>query len=245
MHGEVTQRPPRCSTGDSFSFAGQVFVAEYFRIYMDKNGCTYDLAQPKLEYINRNWLAYVGKGVWARSMSYARSGRTNMMSRDQLSSNIVAMGLSGEILRDELMYSLKSLICRGLFMTNTVDNDETKKGFHVPDITGPTEWSAFIRAVLGLKSYILFPFLLLGDTQLLIDVLIKRHAMKTDPIQNSTNLICYLLQSKLSSTFISKLARRIFAPLSAVSLTAWFTRNQDEPPIHLLYVDWIQKALES
>lgn len=235
-YGEVTQRGPRFSTGDSFSFAGQVLVAQYHR--SDGN------EQYKfLKYRTRNLHAYVSDGVWARSKEYADKNRKDMMSRDQLSSNIVAMGMYSFGMEHMLDAAYNGCKKRYGFMTNTVDNDESIKSWRPADILGPEDWNAFRRARMpeAKPNWLTY----LGDLQLLIGVYLKvREWRKTSgaPL-NATNLIIYLLQSVVHSTWLSKKARRMAAPYAEQWIASWFTRNSDEPPIHLLYIDWLNQRL--
>lgn len=249
-YGEVTQRAPRYSTGDSFSFAGQVFVGQMFTdlFQLVKKGHTWEHAienAPQLceyrtikDYRTRRSLAVVGYGVYARSFVYAEAGRTDMMSRDQISSNVVAMGFIGH---GAPLRAVSRGICkRWGFMTNTVDNDETKKGYHIPDIMDPAGYASIRRGLRKTSGFWAKLVLLTGDLQLLISVWLRVRTLKKDSryIMNTTNMTCELLGSFMESTYIAQKARRMWAPYAEKTITGWFTRNTDEPPIHELYKTW-------
>lgn len=199
--------------GDSFQRAGFVMIGYYLlhkqglideNIYINKV-VGYDKRISKLE--NKKY-----PGVFARNNTddtkwYAHYDR---MSRDQITSNIVALGL----IFDSDSYYLKRIILSNLtramlFTTNIRGNGAIDMPLKLPDFTGPSIWGMYIRAT---HTTLLKPFLYLTDLALLADSMIITYHKAKDPT-NSDDLsfLSSLIQSQETMpTFLSKLAVKIY-----------------------------------
>jgi hypothetical protein len=181
----------------------------------------------------------------------------NRMSRDQLTSNICALGYVDQNLLKQIM--LKNLLRMGLFATNTRENGATQAnstpmttwqyvqyflgwrpsypvwGWSLPDLTDPSIWGAYIR---GLNWRVLWPLLLLTDLVNLVNALIILYETKqgtaTDD-QLSQQML--LLQSVYRMpTPVSKLAMRLYKKTNPMnSLNEYFAPANDGPAMNEIY----------
>lgn len=196
-YGQIAQSQSNYDGGDSFSFAGQWMVAVYFQ-YKAKIISKEDYKQQVRIYRSRIRAVEKSFGYFARHPNEDLwSGRSLVMSRDQMTANIVAMGVTrtyGPLFR---MF-LRHLILRGILFAENLRNngmyptkeEQQKKNPHkkwdgfklkLPDLTGPDIWAAYVRAfrpfiflyhiisgILVFKSIAPFYFLFLPTIVLLL-----------------------------------------------------------------------------
>jgi hypothetical protein len=181
----------------------------------------------------------------------------NRMSRDQLTSNICALGFTSKWTLSKLL--LGNLLRGMLFATNTRENGATitnsqpmtllqrvqyffgwRPNYYVwawslPDFMDPSIWGAYIR---GLSLWPLYPLLLLTDLVLVIQALITLY--ETDEGTATDDQLTQqmlLLQSEYRMwTPISKLAMWIYKRVNPmVALNAYFAPANDGPAMNQVY----------
>jgi len=255
--GHIAQDHPKYDGGDSFSFAGQVMIARYFQI---KNGYITNSGYGRSEEMYRQQVdsCETSWGYFARHPDKERwASSRGVMSRDQMSANIIAMGftkMKGHLRR----MMLRHLLFRGgLFAENYYYNNDLAAGKKVPDITGPKIWAMYIRAWACINpraTLIFWPLLWLLDIQLAVDSVLS--VVMDDP--NETNHIGAVLQANVvMPTLLSKLSCWLlrlkprhskdpysddYGPQSA--LNAFFEgRNNIEPKINREYMSILELEL--
>jgi hypothetical protein len=183
----------------------------------------------------------------------------NRMSRDQLTSNICALGFASKW---TLFKLLLGNILRGmLFTTNTRENGATKSNgqpisflqriqyffgwrpaypvwaWSLPDVTDPSIWGAYIR---GLSAWPLYPLLFLTDLVLVIQSLITLY--ETDNGTASDDQLTQqmlLLQSNYRlKTPVSMLAMWLYKKANPMAaLNAYFAPANDGPAMNKVYTE--------
>jgi hypothetical protein len=135
------------------------------------------------------------------------------MSRDQLTPNVAAWGLSNKMvpLFKEVLFH--GLFRAFLFTRNTRANwaypGDSAYTWKLPDITFVGHWAMYYRGLWMLSAY---PAIMVCDLDLLVNALIKVYSYGTD--QGNTDDINYIASLALSyyrfPTPLSWLARKIY-----------------------------------
>lgn len=196
--------------GDSLQRAGFIMIGEYF-LLKHKVITQDDFNTRKEVYLKRLDLLQdsLDQGKFARNSTNPSdwTAQFNRMSRDQVTSNIIALGLINEQTRlSKIVWSNAKRAM--LFTTNTRGNT-TDAPLQLPDLTLFGVWAMYIRAkqVKWLK-----PLLYLFDLSLLANAEIKTRIYAKDA-ENADDLgfIEAILQAKEQyPTFISNWAIKIY-----------------------------------
>lgn len=200
-------------------------------------------------------------GVYRRGAAPGWSHSLLVMSRDQVMSNIVALGLVEKQARGSrlLKVFLSNLSRLMLFTTNIYPNKPAKwYQVKLPDFTFFETWAAYIRAF---EKPMLKPLLYLFDLSLLVNAMITVRKAKNPEFSDELTFQASLIQSQLSMpTFLSKMAVRVYnkrpmpapphmgyksnyAPLAA--LNQYFGYNALSAPIDDVFAPTLQKVLKS
>lgn len=144
------------------------------------------------------------KGTWSHSQL--------TMSRDQILSNIIALGLIGKTARGSRLFKiLVSNLSRAMLFTTNIYPNKPAKWFQIklPDLTLATVYAAYIRAF---QKPILKPLLYLFDLSLLANAALITYRLAKNPeFSDELTFQASLIQSQLvMPTCISKLAARIY-----------------------------------
>lgn len=184
----------------------------------------------------------------------------NRMSRDQLISNICALGFTSKWTLFKLFLGN---ICRAmLFTTNTRENGAISSNnpamsvwqrigyvfglynpgvpnyaWKIPDLTDLSIWAAYIR---GLRAWPLYPLLCVLDGQMLGGALITLYETdKTTASDDQLSEQMLLLQSNYSMpTPLSKLTVWIYKKTNPqAALNAYFAPANDGPAMNQIYAE--------
>lgn len=155
-------------------------------------------------------------------------------SRDQFSPRVIAASLLG-IQSAVTSYFYSHLKRALLFAWNTRPSWNEGTQFKMPDITGPENLGFYIR---GLRLYLLYPLLFILDLQTLVDAIIKRNDKDID-INNS--LAASIHASVVMPTGLGHIAMRIMKPVIETKLKAYWSKDRNEPPIDVIYIEGLKK----
>lgn len=154
-------------------------------------------------------------------------------SRDQFSPRVIAASLLGlrSALNDFFSAHLKHFL---LFAWNTIPswNEGTKA--KMPDITGLENLGFYIR---GYRLYLFYPLLFIFDLETLINAIIKRFDSDFD-INNG--LAAQILAMKIMPTGLGHLAFKIMKPVIVKKLQQYWSKERNEPPIDVLYIEGLR-----
>lgn len=248
--------------GDSFQRAGFYFVGIHL-LYINGLISESDYQAKAREYIARvDTLKGSYPGVYRRGSepnTWSHSQLT--MSRDQVLSNIVALGLAGKKVRgNRLLTILLSNATRLMLFTTNIYPNKPAKWYQIkfPDLTGFGVYAAYIRAF---EKQQLKPLLYLFDLSLLANAALITYRLAKNPdYSDELTFQASLIQSQLSMpTFLSKLAARIYnkrpkagpphlgyesdyGPQTA--LDQYFSYNNLSAPIDDVYRPTLQKLIQ-
>lgn len=223
------------------------------------------LSQIEWEWMHVRYLSVIDKLNYSNGWSLRRHpntakwyGDADRMSRDQLTSNICALGFSDQATLKQLI--VKHLLRLGLFTTNTHENGAVKGdgsltwsqriqyifglytsagpiySWKLPDITDPSIWGAYVR---GMNWKLLWPMLWLSDLVLLVTSLTTIYKTKQDPtFCDHLSFQMLMLQAHYQMpTWISKLAmwayRKYSSPQAALDL--YFDPSKNGPALNEVY----------
>lgn len=250
--------------GDSMQRAGFVMIGQQLQ---------YNNGLISIDEYNNEVKTYIARldnlktfypGVYSRgSVKGTWSGGTSLvMSRDQVLSNIVALGLVGKTARGHRLLEifLSNITRLGLFTTNVYPNKPVKwYQVKLPDLTLSAVYAAYLRAF---ANPILKPLLYLFDLSLLANAALITYKLAKNPeFSDELTFQASLIQSQLSMpTFLSKMAVRVYnkrphpapphlgnkstyAPQQA--LEQYFGYNAMSAPIDQLFAPTLEKVLKS
>jgi hypothetical protein len=183
--GVITQKDG--DGGDSLQREGMFAFSEYMHYHLGKidqnqlqsSTDRYTKILKTLEVSWGNFRRHPDTSKWY--------GQSDRMSRDQLTSNIVAMGVVNQkmLLKTLIGHLLKRCL---LFTTNTRGNfvmpGDSGYRWKLPDITGPSIWGAYLR---GFYKYlypiypIVYGLLTILDLENVINSYIILYKVKKDP----------------------------------------------------------------
>lgn len=169
------------------------------------------------------------------------TGQNDVMSRDQWIPNVIACGSLG---LDDLSYFFLGHLLRGLlFTTNTCPNEymtgQPGGEWKLPDLTVLSSWGLYIRAY---KAWLLYPFLIIFDIEILVNSCIIVYQSYYNPTETDViNQLNKLIQAK----------RRLPTPVSWLSahilkydkrgmqacLDAYFAPDLNGPRLNMVYKD--------
>lgn len=161
----------------------------------------------------------------------------NRMSRDQLTSNLVALGYANQPYLKKLMW--KHMLRGMLFTTNTRQNAAVKGTpeykWKLPDITFSSIWGAYIR---GLEIHSLHILLPVFDLDLLVGSCIILYKTKKDPqfCDHLSHQMLLLQAERRLPTWTSKLAMWIYKKAQPQrALDTYFTVAKSAPAMNDIY----------
>ena len=168
----------------------------------------------------------------------------NCMSRDQLTSNLAALGYGNQ---DVLLQLLLKHMIRAMFFTTNTRNNGAYPGtpayaWKLPDITFSSIWGAYIR---GLNWKLLWPLLPLFDLELVVDSCIILYKVKQDPTfcDHLSQQMLLLQSQERMPTWISRLAMWIYKKAGPQqALDQYFTVAKCAPAMNEVYREiWASK----
>lgn len=230
-HGLIAQS--NGDEGDSLEREGLLVVAEALK---RNNNLPNVMPEVSSRYIdNLSRLRCEMLGNYKRGLHGGWVSQPDRMSRDQLTSNIVAMGLIDD--HTELKRCLIGHLMRlMLFTTNIRGNGALNLPLKLPDVTGPSIWASYIRS---LNISILYPLLLLSDWLLVAQSVWCR--VRFHMSQDNSDILshmCLLYQSELQMpTPMSKLAVAILRPIQRQCIKLYFDPQSGAPPFDEIFQD--------
>lgn len=249
--GVITQSASNNWDGGDTAQREGMFLCGIF--YLQKGGhCSWqDWDDARTRYNN-----VIGRLNYSKGWSLRRHpdttkwyGDVDRMSRDQLTSNIVALGFANKVfLRQMLVQHIKRAL---LFTTNTRKNFQYKTleehlakstpdvkwdyKWKLPDITFSSIWAAYIR---GLDMNLLSFLLPLLDLELLIGSLITLYKTKKDPqfCDHLSHQMLILQAHHKMPSFVSKLAMWVYKKANPQrALDLYFTDAKSAPHLNEVY----------
>lgn len=245
-YGLITQLDESMDGGDAAHRAG-VF---YFGLYLKFKDSPAELKEVRSKFLTDLNKLKISTGKFVRHPDPSKwYSNPDNFSRDQTMSLIIALGAFNEV--KEVQANFDQLISSNGFFPNKLKNwtnEEKHLPFDYRDISAPSDWGMYIRALKKKEYYLALYF---ADLQLLGNALVRIVISYFDDRDTSddVNFTLLLLQSELSMpTFISRSSAWIYSKYRKVSpftkvpnnqnavASAWeYYFSRERPPLNKVY----------